>query len=106
MNKDLQADLEKCPILKDRAKNLTPEEVEKLRENYEKYIKPYFPTTDAAATKEENKRGEIVHTVPKIVSKPRHHRLKELRSRAQASGCPFLNSSMFFFFCKRGLCTT
>ena len=85
MRADIEAELEKCPILRDKAKDLSLEEIKKLRENYEKYIKPYFPST------EENKAKPQEDNKP--ASRPRHHKLKKLREDADKSGCPFLNSS-------------
>ncbi len=87
--KDLEADIEKCPILKDKAKNLSPEEMERLRADYEKFIKPHLPAA------EEKKGADPVPPAVRqqVASKPRHKRLKELRDRAKTTGCPFLNSS-------------
>eukprot|EP00826_Nyctotherus_ovalis_P020149 TRINITY_DN162_c0_g1_i22.p4 TRINITY_DN162_c0_g1~~TRINITY_DN162_c0_g1_i22.p4 ORF type:complete len:112 (-),score=26.94 TRINITY_DN162_c0_g1_i22:1530-1865(-) len=83
---DIEAELERCPILRDKAKDLSLDEIKKLRENYEKYIKPYFPANKGAKTEPQKAKEPA--------SRPRHQRLKKLRENADKSGCPFLNSSM------------
>lgn len=85
--KEIDADISNCPILKDKAKDLKPEEVKKLREEYEKYVKPNLPSTRL----EEEVKGDQ-QKLPKAVNRPRHKKLQELKKRAEASGCPFLNS--------------
>jgi len=78
-------DIEMCPILQDKLDSLTDEDKKKLRQQYNKIIKPGLQKKKQDTKKADEKKEEASK------QKQRHPRLKQFQE-AQGS-CPAMNSS-------------
>jgi hypothetical protein len=81
-------DIEQCPILQEKINSLSKEEKDRLRDQYNKLIKPKLQ----AKKKEQAKSDTDEKKSEKPKARERHPRLKQYQ---QAQGaCPVMNSSM------------